>query len=192
MERSTEDQILIRRTLAGSQQAYGQLVDRYRNYVFTVCLRVLKSREAAEEAAQDSFVKAYRSLASYQGESRFSSWLYTIAYRTALDRARLKQQPLNSLEEEGRVVQVADPAPGAADQMESRDLQIALGQAIQALKPEDATVVSLYYLQEQNVQEISAITGLSASNIKTKLFRSREKLRQLLSQQLHLQIEDYL
>lgn len=183
---SPTDDLLIRRTLAGSRVAYGQLVARYQDYVFTVCLRVLRQRERAEEAAQDTFIKAYQNLEGFQGESKFGSWLYTIAYRTALDRVRLKQLPTAELDQQERPLQLADAAARADEQLEQADLRSAIEQALRQLKPDDAAVVTLYYLQEQTIKEIAEITGLTETNIKTKLFRSREALRKLLRQQLQL------
>src|SRR5678810_802459 len=77
------DNEIISRVLKGEQNAYAELVKRYQAYVFTLVLRMLKTREDAEEVAQDVFIKAYRSLADFRGESKFSTWLYTIANTTS-------------------------------------------------------------------------------------------------------------
>src|SRR5678809_257326 len=77
------DNEIISRVLKGEQNAYAELVNRYKAYVFTLTLRMIKSREDAEEVAQDVFIKAYRSLADFRGESKFSTWLYTIANTTS-------------------------------------------------------------------------------------------------------------
>ena len=87
MNRDT-DQYYIERTMQGDTQAFGVLVERYQDFIFTIVLRILKIREEAEEVAQDAFIKAFESLSSFRGESKFSSWLYSIAYRKALDRLR--------------------------------------------------------------------------------------------------------
>ncbi len=184
--------MLIRRARAGSRGAFTQLVERYQDYVFTVCNRVLRDREAAEEAAQDSFLKAFQNLDSFQGQSRFSSWLYTIAYRTALDRVRLKKAPLQALDQQERPLQVADSGPLPGTSIEQGELQDALQAAIAQLKPDDAAVVTLYYLQEQSVKEIADITGLTVTNVKTKLHRSRETLREALSGRLKSEIADWI
>ena len=91
------DQSLIRETLAGNTQAFGKLVLAYQDFIFTVAMRVVKVREEAEEVTQDTFIKAYESLGTYRGDSKFSSWLYSIAYRKALDRVR-KQKRNKELE----------------------------------------------------------------------------------------------
>ncbi|HJS55905.1 MAG TPA: sigma-70 family RNA polymerase sigma factor, partial [Chitinophagaceae bacterium] len=85
------DNEIISRVLQGEQNAYAELVNRYQNYVFTLILRMIKSREDAEEVAQDVFVKAYRSLADFRGESKFSTWLYTITNTTCITFLRKKK-----------------------------------------------------------------------------------------------------
>lgn len=187
------DDILIRRTRAGSRPAFGQLVTRYQEYVFTICMRVLRDREAAEEAAQDAFLKVHQRLDQFQGDSRFSSWLYTIAYRTALDQARLKKRPVQATD-----FQEAHPARKVADTkqadtpVEQMDLRGALETGIRQLKAEEGAVITLFYLQEQSIKEIASITDLSISNVKTKLHRGREALRKILREQLQKEITDWI
>jgi RNA polymerase sigma factor (sigma-70 family) len=79
---------LIEKVLQGDSTAFGQLVQKYQAFVFTIVIRIVKVREEAEEVAQDTFIKAYESLSSFRGDSKFSSWLYSIAYRKALDALR--------------------------------------------------------------------------------------------------------
>ena len=90
------DNEIISRVLKGEQNAYAELVNRYQAYVFTLVLRMIKTREDAEEVAQDVFVKAYRSLADFRGESKFSTWLYTIANTTSITFLRKKKLDVHS------------------------------------------------------------------------------------------------
>src|SRR5436190_18574132 len=103
---ATENEI-IKQVLGGDHQAFAALVNRYQNYVYTLVLRMIKSREDAEEVAQDVFVKAYRSLADFRGESKFSTWLYTIANTTSITFLRKKKLDVHSLDNE-KVFEVAD------------------------------------------------------------------------------------
>jgi RNA polymerase sigma factor (sigma-70 family) len=180
----TEDSELIRETLRGNQHAYRRLVERYQHFVFTAALRVLGTREDAEEAAQDTFVKAYRTLGRFQGKAKFSTWLYTIAYRTALDRARAKKIEIDSVDDDGYYRQIADESDNAEEEMEKTELHELLRAGIERLPPRDASIITLFYLQECSVQEIAKVTGLSVTNIKTKLHRLRERLRQDLAPRL--------
>lgn len=189
----TDDIHLIRKILQGDQLAFRTLVERYQDYVFTITFKVLKNREQAEEVAQDVFIKVYKMLGSFKQKSKFSTWLYTIAYRTALDEARKKKIRTDSLEEDNGFLQIEDRmGKSPAFDMLQADLNRHLQNALLQLKPMDATVMSLFYLKEKNVQEIGEITGLSISNIKTKLHRVREQLRIQLVGNLKTEAKDLI
>ena len=91
---------IISAVLNGNQQAYAQIVQRHKAFVFTIVLRYIKSREDAEEVAQDVFVKAYRALADFKGASKFSTWLYTIVTTTCISFLRKKKLEIHSLDNE--------------------------------------------------------------------------------------------
>ena len=91
MHAGQADTDIITQVLGGNQQAYALLVDRYQNFVFTIVLRYIKSREDAEEVSQDVFVKAYRSLADFKGAAKFSTWLYTVTTTTCITFLRKKK-----------------------------------------------------------------------------------------------------
>ena len=95
MPANPSDGQLIDAVIAGDQASYRSLVERYQNYIFTITYNVLKNREEAEEAAQDVFIKVYKTLRSFERKSKFSTWLYTIAFRTALDYQKRKNTILN-------------------------------------------------------------------------------------------------
>jgi RNA polymerase sigma factor (sigma-70 family) len=188
-----EDNSLIQQVLRGNQNAFQQLVERYQNYVFTLTFKILKSREEAEEAAQDVFLKVFRQLGSFEEKSKFSTWLYTIAYRTAIDYARRKKPASLSMEDDDTFLQIEDEVRRTPVQdLQLQDLRVQLKKAIQQLKPVDATIITLFYLHGLSVNEIAEIAELTVSNVKTKLHRLRETLRQQLSQQLKSEIQDLL
>ncbi len=187
------DSLLVQQSLKGSRPAFQQLVEKYQGYVFTITFKVLKSREEAEEAAQDVFIKVYESLGSFEGKSKFTTWLYTIAYRTALDRVRKKQLPTSSIDDEDSYLQIADTASaGPAEDLYQADLSSQLKAAISRLKPIDAALITLFYLHEKPVKEVADILGLTKTNAKTKLHRLRETLKTELSSQLETEIQDLL
>src|SRR6201985_177235 len=112
MQSKLSDIDLIEQTLAGNQSAYADLVKRHQRYVFTLALRFAKNREDAEEIAQDCFVKAYRALASFNGESKFSTWLYSIVYTTAMTHLRKKRVDTTSIDDEGTYIQFESQSSG--------------------------------------------------------------------------------
>src|SRR5437868_15127602 len=107
MQTAPLDSDIIIQVVKGDQNAYATLVERYQNYVFTIVLRFVKSREDAEEVAQDIFIKAYRSLADFKGNSKFSTWLYTVTTTTCITFLRKKRIDMHSLDNE-KVFAVAD------------------------------------------------------------------------------------
>ncbi|MBT8281312.1 MAG: RNA polymerase sigma factor [Muriicola sp.] len=175
-----EEKELISRSLSGDQKAYGVLVDRYKYLVFTLACRMLKNREDAEEVAQDTFVKAYKSLKTFKGDAKFSSWLYRIAYRKCLDRLKKeKRRPgAGSLEVDG--VKDLKASGGVLEHIESDERSELLKAAIDRLSEIDAALVTLYYYEQLTVREISGILDMSQNVIKVRLFRSRKQLEQLL------------
>ena len=174
------DQELIRETLAGNSQAFGKLVLAYQDFIFTVALRVVKVREEAEEVAQDTFIKAYESLGTYRGESKFSSWLYSIAYRKALDRVR-KQKRNKELELIEEITErQLDEVENALGYLEAQERRQMIDHCIMKLPEQEAALITFYYFEEMSVKEIAKITELSEDNIKIKLFRSRKKLFNML------------
>jgi RNA polymerase sigma-70 factor (ECF subfamily) len=143
-------------------------------------LRIIKIREEAEEVAQDAFIKAYESLSTFRGESKFSSWLYSIAYRKALDRLRKNKKymafELNEEITEGNF-EIIENALGYLEDQERKQI---IQECISQLPEDDAAIIMFYYFEDQSVKEIAVITGLSEDNIKIKLYRSRKKLFTLL------------
>src|SRR3954464_9292436 len=106
MQSKLSDIELIEQTLGGNQSAYADLVKRHQRFVFTLAMRFTKSREDAEEVAQDCFIKAYRSLNSFKQESKFSTWLYSIVYTTAMTSLRKKRIATSSIDDEDNHIQI--------------------------------------------------------------------------------------
>lgn len=170
---------LIPRILSGDGQAYAEVVHRYQHMVYTVCHRVLRNTEDAEEATQDSFVKAYQHLAGFSANAKFSTWLYSIAYRTAISHGRRRRSDTSSLDELSQ-----HPSSDQNDTPHRNDLRSHLDRALCKLPAEEASLLSFFHLEEMSVEEIVTVTGLSASNVKVKLHRSRKKLLEALNKEL--------
>lgn len=179
---------LIARILAGDSRAYGELVRHYQHMVYTVCHRVLRNAQDAEEAAQDSFVKAYQHLGGFGGSSKFSTWLFSIAYRTAVSHGRRKRTDGESVDGLLRHP-VAEHGTSSGRRIELRE---QLDRALAQLPTEDASILSFFYLEDLSVEEIVTVTGLGASNVKVKLHRGRKKLLEALERQLGAEARDLL
>jgi len=185
------DNEIISRVLKGEQNAYAELVNRYQAYVFTLTLRMIKSREDAEEVAQDVFVKAYRSLADFRGESKFSTWLYTITNTTCITFLRKKKLDVHSLDNE-RVFEVADNKDSGfrANLIEQKSRVNMVNEAIAMLSPDDAEIITLFYKAEQNLEEISKILRLETNTVKVRLHRARTRLKEKMEKNFSEEVKN--
>ena len=170
---------LIPRILSGDGQAYAQVVQHFQHMVYTVCHRVLRNAEDAEEATQDTFVKAYQHLEGFSGQSKFSTWLYSIAYRTAISHGRKRRHDTTSIDD-----MVHHPPAENHETADRHELRGVLDKALSCIPAEDAAILSFFYLEEMSVEEIVTVTGLGASNVKVKLHRGRKKLLDTLNEQM--------
>ncbi|MCW3116668.1 MAG: sigma-70 family polymerase sigma factor [Chitinophagaceae bacterium] len=178
MSTGPSDIEIISRVLKGEQQAYAELVNRYQNYVFTLTLRFIKSREDAEEVSQDIFVKAYRSLADFRGASKFSTWLYTIVNTTCITFLRKKRLVVQSLDNEKVFESVENHDSGFnANQVEHKSRVNMVTMAITMLSHDDSEILTLFYKAEQSLEEISQILGLEPNTVKVRLHRARQRLK---------------
>ena len=178
MQAGPTDNEIITRVLKGDQQVFSILVERYQNYVFTLVLRFLESREDAEELSQDIFVKAYRSLADFRGESKFSTWLYTIVRTSCLTFLRKRKLDTTSLDNEKTMIQLENQESAyKANRIEQRSRQSMVNEAIKMLGPDDAQVITLFYKAEQSLEEMGIILGLDPNTVKVKLHRARQRLK---------------
>lgn len=185
------DNEIISRVLQGEHSAYAELVNKYQGYVFTLILRMIKSREDAEEVAQDVFVKAYRSLADFRGESKFSTWLYTITNTTCITFLRKKKLDIHSLDNE-KVFEVADSKDSGfrANMIEQKSRVEMVNEAISMLSPDDAEIITLFYKAEQNLEEISRILHLEPNTAKVRLHRARGRLKEKMEKHFSEEVKN--
>ncbi len=176
-----KDTLLIKETLAGNKSSFGKLVHDYQDFVFSIAYKILRNREDAEEVAQDSFIKAYRALASFEGKSKFATWLYQITWRTAIDKQRGKSLDSVSIDSDSGIFEIRENGLSPSDSLHANNQKELISKALSKLKPEDAALITLYYLNEQSIKEICSITGLSESNVKVRLFRLRDTLKDQLT-----------
>jgi RNA polymerase sigma factor (sigma-70 family) len=191
MSTGLNDNEIISQVLNGDQQAYAGLVNRYQNYVFTLALRMVKSREDAEEVAQDAFIKAYKYLADFRGNSKFSTWLYTIVNNTGITFLRKKKLEIHSLDNE-KVFEMADNRDSgfSANLVEQKSKVAMVNNAIIMLNPDDAEIITLFYKAEQSLEEIAVILGLESNTAKVRLHRARTRLKEKMETHFAEEVKD--
>ncbi len=179
----------IEKVKSGQTQYFSYIVENYKEIVFSIALKVLKNRDDAEEMAQEVFIKVYKSLHSFRGTSKFSTWLYSITYNHCISHTRKKKYDVSSLDD----VQVTEEADDInLDGFSDDERREYLEAALKKLPAEDYTLVILYYYKDQSVEEVAAATNLSESNVKVKLHRARKKLYTLLNDMLSDEIHALL
>jgi RNA polymerase sigma-70 factor (ECF subfamily) len=167
---------VVATVLGGNPDAFTLLVERYDRAVYHLAYRTLQNVEEARDATQEAFFKAYRSLRTFKPGSKFSTWIFAIAYHACCDRlSRRKRYSSEELPER------ADPSPGPEHQAIALDEARRLRAAIDALPEKYRTVITLYHLQGKQYDEIAQVLGLPMGTVKTHLFRAKEQLRKLLS-----------
>lgn len=186
-----KEKYLIERVKAGDKEAFTGLVNSYKDMIYTVCLRMLNSEADAEEAAQDVFVKAFRSMGSFQARSKFSTWLYRIAYNNCISVIRKKVKMIDLVDEvpEGEVDEME---MNGLESLSARERSRYLKMAIDSLAETDAVVVTLFYYDELSLEEIAQVTGLTSSNIRIKLHRSRKLMYRVICENLKSEVSSIL
>jgi RNA polymerase sigma-70 factor (ECF subfamily) len=185
------DQHYINQIIQGDTNVFSVLVDRYKEKIFTLALKMIKNREEAEEVSQYTFIKIYNSLNKFKGDSKFSTWIYKIAYNTCLDRLKKNKKEENTIlidEFSDHLVKTLDNAFSALEEKEQKQ---TIQNCLNLLSREENFLLTLYYFDDQNLDEIAKIMDINSNNVKVKLFRSRKKLAVILKKQLEPEILDY-
>ena len=188
----TEDIFYIEAVRKGNVAAFSTLVERYQNMVYSLALKLLKKPEDAEEMAQDTFVKAYQKLDTYEGKSKFSTWLYSITYNACISELRKRRIEFKSLDDRQISDQDEMKMYDYFSETKKEDQDKYLNMALGKLPEDDQVLVTLYYYENQSMDEISVITGLTVSNIKVKIHRARKKMYEILHEMLHEEIYSLL
>lgn len=174
MAHSESDFDLINSILAGNTANYEKLIKRHERFVFTLALKYTHTREDAEEVAQDTFVKVFKSLATFNFTAKFTTWLYTVTYTTAMSSMRKKRVDTNSIDDELSAMQIA---VHNVDEVERKSTYRYLNEAIEKLTADDAAIITLFYKGEQSLEEIGKVLNLPANTVKVKLHRARLRLK---------------
>jgi RNA polymerase sigma-70 factor (ECF subfamily) len=176
-----EDNHYIDRVLGGDTAAYAQLVAKHKNLVFSIALKILNSREDAEEVAQDCFLKAFQALNTFEKKSKFSTWLYRIVYNASISKTRKKKLEVVPMDNYVIDNYTEDSVVAGMGEIDPDMQKAMIDKAMERLSPDDNLLITLFYKGENSIEDISNITGLSMSNVKVRLHRIRKKLHDELA-----------
>ena len=188
---SLSDQEVVALARAGKEAGYRELLRRYERPVFSLIYRMVRDRAAAEDLAQETFVKVLNALESYRSEYKFSSWIFKIANNAAIDHLRRRELDTLSLdgapdartaeEVEATALQATERGPGPLAELESRELGAAIEQAIAKLRPEYRACILLRHVEGRAYEEIAEALDLPLGTVKTYIHRARLELREHLA-----------
>jgi len=171
-----DDNYYIGQVILGETAAFAPLVNRYKDLVFTIAMNITRNREDAEEVAQDVFLKAFQKLAGFRKESTFPTWLYRIAYNEAITNVRKNRIKMLDLEEEILEIIPEEEVEEDIAGLDEQEQKQVIAKILDKLPAIDRVLVTLFYLNNQPITEISEVTGLGESNVKVRLHRVRKRI----------------
>jgi RNA polymerase sigma-70 factor (ECF subfamily) len=174
---------IIKRLQKGDAEALRPLMKLHQNYVYTIAYRIVKNREKAEEVTQDVFIKVYQNINNYQARGKFTTWLYTIVFRTALNTVK-KNNTIN-MGNEGIFEDDFYSQTVNFDTIDKFDTSKILWRAIDQLPTMQGLCISLFYLNQFNIDEIGTVLKIPSNTVKTHLHRGRKSLKSILLRQYH-------
>ncbi len=181
----SDDLTIINQVLSGNTGVFSNLVEKYKDMVFSLIIKIVHNREEAEEVAQDTFLKAYHHLGNFKNESKFSTWLFRIAYNTAISRTRKKSLITSVIDDhvvENYSVDSLRENIENSDDLEDKIMMMKM--IIADLPQDDQLLMNLFYFNKQSVEEIGLITSLTESNVKVKLHRIRKRIYTIMQERM--------
>lgn len=185
------DQHYINQIIGGNTNEFSILVDRYKDLIFSLALKMVKNREEAEEVAQDTFIKVFNSLEKFNGDSKFSTWIYKVAYNTCLDRMKKNKKDEGNINIDDFSEHLVKTMENALSKMIDEERKKSIQDCLNLLPSEEGFLLTLFYFEDQSLEEIAKIMDITANNAKVKLFRSRKKLASILKEKLEPEIINY-
>ena len=164
---------------------------QYQSKVYSIALRYTGDRDSALEVAQETFISIYKNLESFRGQSKISTWIYRIAVNQALSHKR-SQRVFEDLPDIDDIQTYFGGISNAIETMGLDDRKKYIAEALERLHPDESTILTLYYLEEQSIDEVSTVMSLSPSNVKVKLFRSRARFYDALKRILNVEVNELL
>jgi len=182
---------IIRTILDGNPQKFSYFIAEYKHMAYSIAFRMVGNREDAEEIVQDSFIRAYKSLNKFRRDSKFSTWFYRIVVNRALSVKSSKNQVVES-DLDGIRNTNFEQIESDLNELAKSDRTRFITSALDRLSDEDRLLLTLFYLSENSVEEISEITGIKPDNVKMKLSRARKKMYVVLEQLLKGELKSIL
>ncbi len=185
-----DDIELVKRAKDGDSKAYDKLILLYKDVVFSIVYRMVRNKQEAEDLTQETFIKAYKSLTSFNEAYAFSTWLFKIATNSCIDHFRKRKLKTYSMDQTIRYKddeirhEYADPKPGVEHDLVANERAIIIRTAIEQLPEKYRIVIEMRHQQEQSYEEIAEKLDLPLGTVKARIFRAREMLNKNLKGKL--------
>jgi len=173
---NNNDQLYIDKVLEGDTNAFSFLIEKYKDMVFSLAIKITKNREEAEEVSQDSFIKAFKSLKSFKGDSKFSTWLYKITYHNCMDRVKVRARKYYTDTMDEITENKIQSLDNVVQDIERKERAKIMHTCLNELPEDERSIIWLFYYEELTLKEIIEVTSYSEANLKVKLHRARKKL----------------
>lgn len=171
----------VQQVLSGNTSAFTYFVETYQHMAMTIAYRICGNMQNAEDVVQESFVRAYRNLHAFKGKSKFSSWFYRIVYNTAVTHFN---EPMWKYDSDIAIEDVSLHSEfDIEDKIAENEMAEMTSSILSDMPKGDALLLTLYYLEDNSVKEVSKIVGLNEANVKVRLYRARQLFKQLWIQQ---------
>lgn len=181
----------INQIIEGNLNDFSILVNQYKDFVFTLAYKMLKNKEEAEEVSQDAFIKIFKSLNKFKGDSKFSTWIYKITFNTCLDKLKNSKKDYSVVSIDDFNEHQVKAIQNIMEIFDEKERNQKIQECIQLLPSEEAFLLTLYYFDDQSMEEIAKVIDCNANNVKIKLYRIRKKLTSILRDQLEPEILSY-
>jgi len=178
------EKIYIQKVLNGDTDAFRFIIKNYKDMAYSLAMSVVKDEFVAQEVLQTSFVRAFSSLDTFKGKSKFSTWLYRIVVNEAFKVLKKKENNVIIYGEPS--FNTASEIDDFASKIEEDEQRYYINEALEKLSPKESLALRLFYLEENSIEEITEITGWSCSNIKVILHRARVNMRLILERSLKI------
>jgi len=180
------EKLQINKVLKGDTSAFSYFVDTYQDMAMTIAYRVCGNIQDAEDIVQNAFVKTFHNLHTFKSDSKFSTWFYRIVYNTAITETKSTIYNVEYVDYNQINTQDTYSDLDTLRQIEEKERLTLLNTALEKIPKDESVLLTLFYLEEQSIKEISKITGLTESNVKVKLHRARKQMAIMLTQLMKL------
>ncbi len=174
-----KDEDLILGLINKQESAINYFVNNYQQFIFLVSIKMLNNKEIAEEITQDVLIKCIEKISQFKKESKLKTWVYSIARREVLNFVRVKKIQTSEITP---IIENKIKTTELTNQLDKNDLKLIIDEHFNRLSIEHKEIMTLFYLEELSLKEIAVLTEQSESNVRVKLYRSRESFRGLLSE----------